>query len=110
MADMSDFYPSEDDGASPSQPKGGNTPEDKNGGDDDEKMEGDTALVPKSLLGGKTFNPGDEVVFKIVHIYDDEVEVEYSTGAEEGKKNADDEGDGEDMKSAMDKIGSMAGT
>lgn len=40
---------------------------------------GESALIPKSLLMGKEFNPGDEVVLKIVHIYEDEVEVQYAT-------------------------------
>ena len=43
-----------------------------------------TALIPKSLLGDKEFKAGDEVVLKIVHIYEDEVEVEY---AKEGKED-----------------------
>lgn len=40
---------------------------------------GETALIPKSLLMGREFNPGDEVVLKVVHIYEDEVEVQYAT-------------------------------
>ena len=40
---------------------------------------GETALIPKSLLGAKEFSPGDEVVLKIVQIYEDEVEVQYAT-------------------------------
>lgn len=39
---------------------------------------GETALLPKSILAGKDFQPGEEVVLKVVHIYDDEVEVEYA--------------------------------
>lgn len=39
---------------------------------------GETALLPKSILAGKEFQPGEEVVLKVVHIYDDEVEVEYA--------------------------------
>lgn len=40
---------------------------------------GESALLPKSLLMGREFNPGDEVVLKIVHIYEDEVEVQHAT-------------------------------
>lgn len=40
---------------------------------------GETALIPKSLLAGKEFQPGEEVVFQIVHIYEDEVEIQYAT-------------------------------
>lgn len=39
---------------------------------------GQTALLPKSILAGKEFKPGDEVILKITHIYDDEVEVAYA--------------------------------
>jgi hypothetical protein len=37
-----------------------------------------TALLPKSVLGGKEFKPGEEVVLKVTHVYEDEVEVEYA--------------------------------
>lgn len=61
----------------------------KTGGAEDTETEEDmgeaTALLPKSVLGGKEFKPGEEVVLKIVHIYEDEVEVEYATG-EEGEE------------------------
>lgn len=43
-----------------------------------EEAEGASALIPKALLGGKDFKVGDEVVLKIVHEYEDEVEVEYA--------------------------------
>lgn len=48
----------------------------------DEKSEdegaGESAMLPKSILAGKHFDPGDEVVLKVVAIHGDEVEVEYS--------------------------------
>lgn len=47
-------------------------------GDKDEESAGASALIPKSLLAGKDFTVGDEVVLKIVHEYEDEVEVEYA--------------------------------
>ena len=49
---------------------------------------GETALIPKSLLMGKEFNPGDEVVLKIVHIYEDEVEVQYASEEPEEKDHS----------------------
>lgn len=57
---------------------------------------GETALLPKSILAGKDFKPGDEVVLKVVHLYDDEVEVAYapekpSTPPEPGGMSADNE-------------------
>ena len=36
------------------------------------------AILPKSILAGKEFKPGEEVVLKIVEIHDDEVVVEYA--------------------------------
>lgn len=36
------------------------------------------AILPKSILAGKDFKPGEEVVLKIVEIHDDEVVVEYA--------------------------------
>ena len=43
-----------------------------------------TAILPKSILAGKEFKPGEEVVLKIVAIHDNDVEVEYAS--EEGSK------------------------
>lgn len=59
-----------------------------------EEQQGPTALVPKSLLAGKDFKPGEEVVFKIVRMLDDEVEVAYAPekpGGESKGPSADEE-------------------
>ena len=56
---------------------------------DDSKEEMDESpkgLLPKSILMGKEFKPGDEIVLKIDAIHNDEVEVSYATGkGDEGK-------------------------
>lgn len=52
---------------------------------------GVTATLPKSILAGKDFKPGEEVVLKIVAIHDDEIEVEYAPS-----KPAKDEGSAEE--------------
>lgn len=65
---------------------------------------GETALLPASILGGKTFNPGDEVVLKIVALHDDQVEVEYATG-KEGKD--DDDEDTSEMGAAQSRLGAL---
>lgn len=44
-----------------------------------EEDTGNTALLPKSILGGKDFQPGEEVVLKIVRVHGDEIEVEYAS-------------------------------
>lgn len=56
---------------------GPNDPE----GDDDSNMT--SAVLPKSILRGKKFDVGDEVVLKITAIGDGEITVEYATGDEE---------------------------
>lgn len=66
-----------------------------------------TALLPKSVLGGKEFKPGEEVVLKIVHVYEDEVEVAYATEKPEGEAEEEDEEEPMPNRSAMDE--SMAG-
>lgn len=82
---MDDFMPQMADEA-PSNSGAGAAPEK----DKDEGSE--TALIPKSLLAGKQFKPGDEVVLRIVRDYEDEVEVEYAT--EEGGKGEGEMGPG----------------
>ena len=57
-------------------------------GSESESEEKDTtALIPKSLLAGKEFKPGEEIMFKIVHMYDDEVEIEYSHSDKKEEKS-----------------------
>lgn len=65
-----DYYPDPDD-QNPMADEG-------DGADESSEGEGKTALIPKSLLGGKEFKVGDEVVLKITHEYEDEVAVEYA--------------------------------
>lgn len=63
---------------------------------------GETALVPKSILAGKELQPGDTVTFKVVHLYDDEVELRPES---ESKEEATEP----KGMSANDEIDSMAG-
>lgn len=46
---------------------------------------GETALVPKSILAGKDLKPGDTVTFKVVHLYDDEIELRPASDEKETK-------------------------
>ncbi len=56
----------------------------------DAHAEGETALLPKSLMAGKDFKPGEEIVLKVVRLYGDEFEVEYSHGEDKSdEKNED---------------------
>lgn len=62
----------------------------KEGMDDehDPKDEG-TALLSKSVTGGKDFRPGDEIVLEVVRILEDEIEVKYAS--EKGGKDKEEE-------------------
>lgn len=48
---------------------------------DNESSEGeDTAFLPKSVTGGKQFNPGDEIVLKVVSVDENgDLEVQYAS-------------------------------
>jgi hypothetical protein len=47
-------------------------------GEKDSPGDGQTAILPKSILAGKEFKPGDEVVLRIVNMHENDVEVEYA--------------------------------
>lgn len=88
--DDSDYY-GEMDGGGDAPDK----PMDK--GKDDETMEGETSMLPKSMFGGAEPNVGEEYIFKVEHIFENEVEVSYAKGGEEkdeekpkGKSSMDD--------------------
>jgi len=64
------------------------------------------AVLPKSILAGKDFKPGDEIVLKITAIRDDEVVVEYapakgSEGKGGGEEAAAPEGGGDGEMAGM---------
>jgi hypothetical protein len=40
-----------------------------------QETEGQTAVIPKSALMGKSCSPGDTLKFKVVAVHDDEVQV-----------------------------------
>ena len=49
-----------------------------------------TALLSKSVLGGKEFKPGEEVVLQIVEVRDNDVVVKYASeekGEEKGEES-----------------------
>lgn len=69
-----EYYPEPDD----QMPPEGEVEDESTETEEDSEQTGSSALLPKSVLGGKTFEPGDEVVLKVKKVYDDEVEVEYA--------------------------------
>lgn len=109
MAKQSDYYSDQPEAEGTPAEEAGETPaeeaKEKEGKEDEE---GTTALLPKAILAGKTFNPGDEVVLKIVHMYENEVEVAYATeekGKGEGKGS---EGKESEMDRSMGALDQMA--
>lgn len=42
-------------------------------------QDGPTAVLPKDILMGKSFKPGEEIVLQIVRLNDDSVEVKYAS-------------------------------
>lgn len=80
---MNDHYPDMGGGGSPPTTEDGQNQEKPHNEDEG----GSTALIPKSLLAGKEFKVGEEVILKIVHMYEDEVEVEYAPEKPEGEDN-----------------------
>jgi hypothetical protein len=56
------------------EPMQGTKPEEGAG----DKQYGETAIIPKAILGGKEFKPGEEVVLQVVAIHGDRVEVKYA--------------------------------
>lgn len=59
----------------PSEPKDSAPAQDPENRDDANQP---TALIPKSLLAGKDFKVGDEIVLKIVALHEEDAEVEYA--------------------------------
>ncbi len=68
---------------------------------------GVTAMLPKTILGGKEFKKGEEVVLKIVADHGDQIEVAYSYGDEGGEK--DEGAPGEYEQPPADQVGEMMG-
>ena len=101
------YYPESGDEAAPSQPAGEDGAIPKSEEKPDENNE-QTALIPKGLLAGKDFEPGEEVVFKIVKMHGDEVEIAYATGEESGEDKGEGEGEDSEMAKADKKLSMMA--
>jgi hypothetical protein len=88
MAEHDDLYA--DDGIEPNKPTADAEPEDRG-----EDMGEQTALLPKSILAGKDFKVGDEVVLKITGMHEGEVEVEYAPEKEKAPSAPESQGDSE---------------
>jgi hypothetical protein len=72
-----------------------------------ESNESPRGLLPKSILMGKDFKPGDEIVLKIDAIHDDEVEVSYATEKKEAGGGGTEEAAAPEKSSAASGMASM---
>lgn len=70
-------------------------PEEK---DDKDEYSGTTAVLPKEILAGKEFKPGEEVVLEIVRINDDSVEVKYASDKGEKEEGGEPPEPGEEAQ------------
>lgn len=52
------------------------------------------ATIPKALLAGKEFKPGEEIIFEIVSIQDDSVVIKYASPHKEEYEGEEGEGKG----------------
>lgn len=48
--------------------------------------ESQTAEIPKAILGGKDFKPGEEVVLEVVQVMENSVLVRYASDSGEGEE------------------------
>jgi hypothetical protein len=81
---MTDEYYSAPDTA-PASDSGGAKPSKPQVEDAGDEMEGDTALVPKSVFRGKIPDVGQDCTFHVEHIWEDEVELSWKK--DEGESN-----------------------
>jgi imidazolonepropionase-like amidohydrolase len=72
-----------------------------------DKDQGETALIPESLLAGKKFEVGEEVMFKIVSMHDGQVEIAYATDHDESKEHMDEGGGEGEQPAPQDEMGQM---
>lgn len=83
--------------------------EEGTGENDSQDTGGETALLPKSILAGKDFKPGEEVVLKIVRIHDDEVEVQYAPDKHEESESEEEPESADSEIDRMSMMGSKKG-
>lgn len=67
--------------------------------ENEEEGDSQTAEIPKGVLGGKDFKPGEEVVLEVVQVMEDSVLVKYAS--EKGGEKEEGEPKGKGMMSSM---------
>lgn len=76
--------------AEPSSPNPSGPPDQDTAPEKEEEGDSQTAEIPKGVLGGKDFKPGEEVVLQVVQVMEDSVLVKYASekGGEEKEEQA----------------------
>jgi len=64
--------------------------------------EGQTTIIPKSVVGGQTLNPGDPIQLQVVADHGDEYEVKMMEAAPVGKPQKTAAGGGGEMASMLE--------
>jgi hypothetical protein len=86
-------------------------PSDQNRDAEEEQGGGESALIPKSILDGMDIKVGSSITLKVVHEYEDEIEVQAVKGGEKSEDGGGmRDGDGSEMQAAMGRMGSMGDT
>jgi antitoxin component of MazEF toxin-antitoxin module len=70
----------------------------------EESGDSETAVLPKTVLGGKEFKPGEEVMLEVVQVNEDSVVVKYASEKPKEEEPAAEPKGGE-MTSLMDDSG-----
>ena len=100
---MADEYYSAPDSATGATSDAGDVKPSKPQGDDGE-MEGDTALVPKSIFRGKIPEVGQDCHFKCEHLFEDEVELSWVKDGDENKPARGKRSTMDDVNDTFDKM------
>lgn len=91
----------------PEEEAPGSTPNKQEREEDMDERDEATALIPKSVTGGKDFQPGDEIVLEVIAVHEDELEVRYAK--EKGGKGEDEGEEQPSMSRAMETNKTMSG-
>lgn len=81
MPPKSNYYADAEPSTAPDGPPDKDTSPEK-----EEAGDAQTAEIPKGVLGGKDFKPGEEVVMQVVQVMEDSVLVKYASQKEEEKE------------------------
>jgi hypothetical protein len=101
---MDDYYSAPESGASPGD-AGEGKPSKPQGGDEGDEMDGDTAIVSKSVFKGKIPEVGQECRFKVEHIFEKEVELSWvDKGDGEKKPSKEKSSTMDNVNDAFDKM------